>query len=215
MLLLPPSSEPEDHAGTRTAPRTGRYLLLMSAVVLLAIFGGRRILDVPPALLPLQQSLAPLQYDAYATGVTSVLYNADGQIEYTLDASEQVHYLDNTTQLQSPLVRLYRSSGVLWNIVASSGRIHAAENGDAIQRLDLQDGVELFQIDEFGRRMSLTTEFLSVFPDTQSMSTDREVTMNTDSLQQTATGMRADLQQDQLTFLGQVRGRYEVPSSQP
>jgi LPS export ABC transporter protein LptC len=126
-----------------------------------------------------------------------------------------VHYLDNTTQLQSPLVRLYRSSGVLWNIVASSGRIHAAENGDAIQRLDLQDGVELFQIDEFGRRMSLTTEFLSVFPDTQSMSTDREVTMNTDSLQQTATGMRADLQQDQLTFLGQVRGRYEVPSSQP
>jgi LPS export ABC transporter protein LptC len=113
------------------------------------------------------------------------------------------------------LVRLYRSSGVLWNIVASSGRIHAAENGDAIQRLDLQDGVELFQIDEFGRRMSLTTEFLSVFPDTQSMSTDREVTMNTDSLQQTATGMRADLQQDQLTFLGQVRGRYEVPSSQP
>jgi lipopolysaccharide export system protein LptC len=159
--------------------------------------------------------LAPLQYDAYATGVTSVLYNADGQIEYTLDASEQVHYLDNTTQLQSPLVRLYRSSGVLWNIVASSGRIHAAENGDAIQRLDLQDGVELFQIDEFGRRMSLTTEFLSVFLDTQSMSTDREVTMNTDSLQQTATGMRADLQQDQLTFLGQVRGRYEVPSSQP
>ena len=215
MLLLPPTSEPQDHAGSRTAPRTGRFLLLMSAVVLLAIFGGRRILDVPPALLPPLQSLAPLQYDAYATGVTSVLYNADGQIEYTLDASEQVHYLDNTTQLQSPLVRLYRSSGVLWNIVASSGRIHAAENGDAIQRLDLQDGVELFQIDEFGRRMSLTTEFLSVFPDTQSMSTDREVTMNTDSLQQTATGMRADLQQDQLTFLGQVRGRYEVPSSQP
>jgi lipopolysaccharide export system protein LptC len=72
------------------------------------------------------------------------LYNASGQIEYTLDAAEQVHYLDNTTLLQSPFVRLYRTSGVLWNIVASSGRIHAAENGDAIQRLDLQDGVELF-----------------------------------------------------------------------
>ena len=215
MLLLPPTSEPQGTAGTQSAPRTGRFLLLMSAVVLLAIFGGRRLLDVPPALLPEQQSLEPLLYDAYATGVTSVLYSSDGQIEYTLDASEQVHYLDNTTQLQSPFVRLYRTSGVLWNIVASSGRIHAAENGDAIQRLDLQDGVELFQIDELGRRMSLTTEFLSVFPDTQSMSTDREVTMNTDSLLQTATGMRADLRQDQLTFLGQVRGRYEVPSSQP
>ena len=215
MLLLPPTSEPQDHARSGMRQRSGRWLLLVSAIVLVAIFGGRRILDVPPALLPAQQPLAPLQYDAYATGVTSVLYTPSGQIEYTLDAAEQVHYLDNTTLLQSPFVRLYRTSGVLWNIVASSGRIHAAENGDAIQRLDLQDGVELFQIDELGRRMSLTTEFLSVFPDTQSMSTDREVTMNTDSLLQTATGMRADLRQDQLTFLGQVRGRYEVPSSQP
>lgn len=215
MLLLPPTSEPADVGRTRTSQRSGRLLLLISAIVLIAIFGGRRILEVPPALLPAPQTLAPLQYDAYASGVTSVLYNATGQIEYTLDAAEQVHFLDNTTTLQAPFVRLYQSSGALWNIVASSGRIHAAENGDAIQRLDLEDGVELFQIDEFGRRMSLTTQFLSVFPDTQSMNTDREVTMITDSLLQTAIGMRADLQKDQLTFLGQVRGRYEVPSSQP
>jgi len=212
---LPPTSEPRDSARTGVRQRSGRLLLLVSAIVLVAIFGGRRLLEVPPALLPATQTLAALQYDAYATGVTSVLYNATGRIEYTLDAARQVHYLDNTTELQAPLVRLYQPSGALWNIVASSGRIHAAENTDAIQRLDLQQSVELFQIDELGRRMSLTTEFLSVFPDTQSMSTDREVTMVTDSLQQTATGMRADLQQDQLTFLGQVRGRYEVPSSQP
>jgi LPS export ABC transporter protein LptC len=215
MLLSPPTSESPDTTRKGAPQRSGRLLLLISAIVMITIFGGRRILEVPPALLPTGQSLTPLQYDAYATGVTSILYNAAGRIEYTLDAAQQVHYLDNTTELQSPLVRLYQPSGALWNIIASSGRIHAAENGDAIQRLDLQNGVELFQIDELGRRMSLTTELLSVFPDTQSMSTDREVTMITDSLQQTATGMRADLQQDQLTFLGQVRGRYEVPSSQP
>jgi len=215
MLLLPPTSEPRDIARTGARQRSGRLLLLISAIVLITIFAGRRVLEVPPALLPSGQTLTPLLYDAYATGVTSVLYSATGQVEYTLDAAQQVHYLDNTTELQSPFVRLYQPSGALWNIVASSGRIHAAENGDAIQRLDLQNGVDLFQIDELGRRMSLTTEFLSVFPDTQSMSTDREVTMIADSLQQTATGMRADLQQDQLTFLGQVRGRYDVPSSQP
>lgn len=215
MLLLPPTSDASDASRGGRRQRSGGMLLLISALVLLVIFGGRRLLDVPPALLPAAPPLATLTYDAYATGVTSVLYNATGQIEYTLDADSQVHYLDNTTELQTPYVRLYQASGALWNIVASSGRIHAAENGDDIERLDLQEGVELFQIDALGRRMSLNTEFLSVFPDTQSMSTDREVTMTTDSLLQTALGMRADLEQDQLTFLGQVRGRYEVPSSEP
>lgn len=215
MLLSPPTSEHHDAKPTRTSQRVGKLLLLISAIALLAIFGGRRLLEVQPALLSATEQAGSLQYDAYATGVTSVLFNASGQIEYTLDAAEQVHYLDNTTELQNPYVRLYQPSGSLWNIVASSGRIHAAENGDAIERLDLQNSVELFQIDELGRRMSLETDFLSVFPATESMSTDREVTMITDSLRQSAVGMRADLLQDQLTFLGQVRGRYEVQSDEP
>jgi LPS export ABC transporter protein LptC len=190
-------------------------LLVLSAVVLLLIFGGRRLLEVPPALLPEPQLLQPLEYDAYAIGVTSVLYNAQGRVEYTLDAARQTHYLDNTTVLETPFVRLHQASGALWNIMAGSGRIHAVEGGDAIERLDLQTGVEVFQIDQLGQRMQLNTEFLSVYPQTQTMSTELAVTMVTDSLQQDAVGMRADLQQDQLTFLGQVRGRYEVPTSQP
>lgn len=215
MLLLPPTSESATPARGGLRQRSGRLLLVLSAIALLLIFGGRRLLEVPPVLLPEPQPLLPLAYDAWATGVTSVLYNAQGGVEYTLDAAEQIHYLDNTTVLETPFVRLYQASGALWNIMASSGRIHAAEGGDTIERLDLQTSVEVYQIDELGRRMSLSTEFLSVFPQTQTMSTDLAVTMVTDTLQQSATGMRADLQQDQLTFLGQVRGRYEVPSSQP
>jgi LPS export ABC transporter protein LptC len=215
MLLLPPTSEATSATRGSLRQRSGRLLLAVSAVVLLLIFGGRSLLDVPPALLPEPQPLLPLEYDAYATGVTSVLYSAEGRVEYTLDAAEQTHYLDNTTVLESPFVRLNQASGALWNIMASSGRIHAVEGGDAIERLDLQSSVEVYQIDKLGRRTNLSTEFLSVFPQTQTMSTDLAVTMVTDTLQQSATGMRADLQQDQLTFLGQVRGRYEVPSSQP
>jgi LPS export ABC transporter protein LptC len=215
MLLLPPTSESGGTARGGLRQRSGRLLLALSAIALLLIFGGRRLLEVPSVLLPEPQPLLALAYDAYATGVTSVLYNAQGRIEYTLDAAEQIHYLDNTTVLESPFVRLYQETGALWNIMASSGRIHAAEGGDTIERLDLQTNVEVYQIDELGRRMSLSTEFLSVFPQTQTMSTDLAVSMVTDTLQQSATGMRADLRQDQLTFLGQVRGRYEVPSSQP
>ncbi len=215
MLLLPPTSEATAPVRGGLRQRSGRLLLVLSAVVLLLIFGGRRLLEVPPALLPEPQPLQPLEYDAYAIGVTSVLYNAQGRVEYTLDAAQQTHYLDNTTVLETPFVRLHQASGALWNIMAGSGRIHAVEGGDAIERLDLQTGVEVFQIDQLGQRMQLNTEFLSVFPQTQTMSTDLAVTMVTVSLQQDAVGMLADLQQDQLTFLGQVRGRYEVPSSQP
>jgi LPS export ABC transporter protein LptC len=215
MLLLPPTSESRGAARGGLRQRSGRLLLILSAIALLLIFGGRRLLEVPPALLPEPQRLLPLAYDAYASGVTSVLYNAQGRIKYTLDAAEQIHYLDNTTVLESPFMRLYQETGALWNIMASSGKIFADEGGDAIDRLDLQTNVEVYQIDELGGRMSLSTEFLSVFPQAQTMSTDLAVSMVTDTLQQSATGMRADLQQDQLTFLGQVRGRYEVPSSQP
>jgi LPS export ABC transporter protein LptC len=112
-------------------------------------------------------------------------------------------------------VRFYQGSGARWNIIARSGKILAAQEDGRIDQLDLSDEVELFQIDELGNRITLSTSFLSLFPNSETMSTDREVTMTTNNLRQTAIGMTADLQQDTLTFLSQVKGRYEVQTSQP
>lgn len=194
---------------------TGWRLWALLVLLVLAIYSGRYILSSAPTIVETAERGAEITYDAYSAGITSVLYNAEGRIDYTLEASEQTHYLDNTTILSNPYVRLYQDSGERWNIAARSGRIHGAADTDNIERLDLSDEVELFQVNAAGERMTLTTGFISLFPGTETMNTDREVTMTTNALRQTAIGMHVDLRQDKLTFRSQVRGRYEVPSSQP
>lgn len=151
----------------------------------------------------------PITFDAYAKGVTSILYDAQGEIEYTLETTEQTHFLDNTTELTDPFVRLYKDSDVRWNIIARSGRILEASEGDEIERLDLSNTVELFQIDDFGNRMALATEFISIFPGQETMSTKYPVALNSSGLHQDAVGMRVDFNQDTMIFLSQVKGRYE------
>jgi len=195
---------------------SGPRFWICSLAILVALYAGRGLLlDQRSQSTQREETNAAITYDAYSNGVTTVLYDIDGNIEYTLEAEEQIHYLDSTTQLKNPYIRLYQGSGAHWNIVARSGRILAAEQSDRIDQLDLSDEVELFQNDDTGNTMTLSTSFLSVFPNTETMQTDREVLMTTNTLRQTAVGMHADLQQDTLTFLTQVKGRYEVESSQP
>lgn len=196
---------------------SGPRFWIGSLAILVALYAGRGLLEGrrSESAQAAQETSAAITYDAYSNGVTTVLYDIDGKIEYTLEAAEQIHYLDNTTHLTNPYVRLYQGSGVRWNIVARSGRILAAEQSDRIERLDLSDEVELFQNDDAGNTMTLATSFLSLFPNTETMQTDREVLMTTNTLRQTAIGMHADLQQDTLTFLTQVKGRYEVQSNLP
>lgn len=196
---------------------SGPRFWIGSVIIILAFFAGRSLLEQRSnrALSEETQSNTAILFDAYSNGVTSVLYDPQGNIEYTLEASNQVHFLDNTTALRDPFVRFYQGSGARWNIIARSGKILAAQEDGRIDQLDLSDEVELFQIDELGNRITLSTSFLSLFPNSETMSTDREVTMTTNNLRQTAIGMTADLQQDTLTFLSQVKGRYEVQTSQP
>ena len=194
---------------------TGWLLWALLGLLAVVIYSGRYLLSSDSVTSEIAGPSAEINYDAYSVGITSVLYNSAGRIDYTLEAGEQTHYLDSTTVLNDPYVRLYQDSGERWNIAARSGRILVADDSDNIERLDLSDAVELFQISATGERMTLSTEFVSLFPGTETMDTDREVTMTTNTLRQTAIGMHLDLRQDKLTFRSQVRGRYEVPSSQP
>ncbi len=220
MTPSPPISEPNAASEVSKiidlkALLSGLRFWVVSALIILAFFAGRSALEqrANHALTDTAQTTTAITFDAYSNGVTSVLYDPLGNIEYTLEASRQVHFLDNTTQLSDPYVRLYQESGALWNIIARSGKILAADEDGRIDQLDLSDDVELFQIDELGNRMTLTTSFMSLFPESETMNTDREVTMITNTLHQTAVGMRADLKQDTMTFLSQVKGRYEVQSN--
>lgn len=181
------------------------------AAALVVIYSALGLLrgDAPASSLAERPEV---NYDAWSSGITSVLYDVDGNIEYTLEAERQVHYLDDSTELVSPNMRLQQDTGANWNITARSGRIHGAAQGGRIERLDLSDQVTVEQVTISGEQMTLNTSFLSIYPDSETMDTDQEVTLTTDSLLQTAIGMRGNLNQDTLTFLSQVRGRYETPA---
>lgn len=210
--LSPPSSE-VINTTERGQLFMNKRLWLIVVVLFIAGFAVRTSVTKPAASSSAPDTDVEITYDGYSKEISSVLYNPDGTIDYTLTATDQTHFLDNSTFLANPFVRLYQDAGPRWNIVARSGRILGAAESDDIERLDLSDAVELYQIDETGNRMMLVTEFVSIYPRTKTMNTDQEVTMTTNTLTQTALGMRADLTQDRLTFLSQVRGRYEAPSN--
>lgn len=162
-----------------------------------------------------QMQRADISYDAWSTGITSVLYDAAGEVEYTLTADRQVHYLNDTTELVNPSLQLLQDNGSNWHITARSGRIHGSAQGGRIEQLDLSDQVVINQTAAGGEEMRLNTTSLSIYPTSETMDTDQEVTLTSNSLRQTAVGMRGDLNQDTLTFLSQVRGIHDNPAPQP
>lgn len=196
----------------------------VSALILLLFL---LVLYAPALLRPATQAPSQatpsdtLDFDSYASGINTILFRADGSIEYTLQAEEQVHYMNGITLLRSPLIQLYQNNGEHWNIVASSGRIQPSNNteqGSAntenegefnIETIDLIDNVQVFQLDKTGNRMQMSTSFLSVDPTTEILTTDATVRLQGGGIDQTAQGLFADLTQNIIRFNAQVRGLYD------
>jgi len=110
-----------------------------------------------------------------------------------------------------PYIRLFQQDESRWNIMADSGRISALSNGSntASRIIELLGGVEVYSLDKYGNRTVLTTEFLSLNPVLETLETDQFVTLVTTNLQQTSTGMFADLTIDKIVFHHDNRGSYE------
>ncbi|MEX0618787.1 MAG: LPS export ABC transporter periplasmic protein LptC [Pseudohongiellaceae bacterium] len=154
-------------------------------------------------------------YDIYSEGINTVHYNEQGDIEYTLSATRQIHYLTDITEFTAPLVQLYQEQDSRWNIVANSGRISAARtNGmpSNDQEINLIGNVRIYGIDQHGRRTVLETEQLAVNPDRKTVMTDLPVFMVSGPFSQTATGMFANLADNEISFQNDVRGRYATTS---
>lgn len=192
------------------------YLLIVPCLLLLLVLDR-------PSLLPQSnqgtdmQDRTEVDFDSWSTGINSILFDATGQIEYTLQADRQVHFLNDMTELDKPFIRLYQPTGESWNILASSGRILPEQEDREltgtetnIARIELIDDVELYQTDDFGNRTVLRTAYLSVDPGLETLTTDLPVHLSSRFIEQTAVGMHADLIQNTVTFSSQVRGIYDA-----
>jgi LPS export ABC transporter protein LptC len=163
--------------------------------------------DAPPQDQPVAENL-----EAYAEGINTILFDANGLVDYTLQADRQLHYRDQVTVLEAPFIRMFREGESRWNIVSDSGRISpATDSGNSIENIELTGNVELYLMDEAGSRTVLSMNRLSIDPNLETLNTEDQVVMVSDNLKQTADGMFASLTEEIITFKRNVNGRYSPP----
>jgi len=188
-------------------------LLLVPGFIAIALFVGINTLDTLSNETDIPATTSSLNFNAYSEGINTILYDADGNIDYTLQAERQVHYNDDTTELEKPFIRLFQGGDSRWNIIANTGKISAVEaTADAtVDNIELLGDVQVYSLDELGNRTLMSTEFLTLNPETEVLETDQPVSVVTSALQQSSIGMVAKLRTDEITFLREFRGRYEQP----
>jgi LPS export ABC transporter protein LptC len=185
-------------------------LIIVPGIIAIALFVGINSFDTLSNKAEAPSTASSLDFNAYSEGINTILYDVEGNINYTLQAERQVHYNDDSTELEKPFIRLFQDGDSRWNIVANSGRISAAETtgGAAVDRIDLLGDVQVYSLDEFGNRTLMSSESLTLNPESKILETDQPVTLVTSALQQSSIGMIAKLRSDEITLLGETRGRY-------
>ena len=204
LQLLAPNSKRE-----HIMQRIG--LIIVPGLIATALFVGINSLDTLRNEADVPITSSSLDFSAYSEGLNTILYDSQGNINYTLQAKRQVHYNNDSTELEKPFIRLYQDGDSRWNIAAKLGRISAAETTDdgVLEKIELLGDVQVYSLDKFGNKTLMSTEFLTLNPKSEILETDQPVSVVTSAFQLSSIGMIAKLRTDEITFLRQIRGRYE------
>ena len=184
-------------------------LIIVPGIIAITLFVGINSFDTLSN--EVDARITNLDFNAYSEGINTILYDTEGNINYTLQAERQVHYNDDSTELEKPFIRVHQKRDSRWSIVANSGRILASKTttDGAFKRIELNGDVQVYSLDEFGNRTVMSTEFLTLNTKLEILETDQQVSIITSALQQSSIGMVAKLRTDEINFLREVRGRYD------
>ena len=186
-------------------------LIIVPGVIAIALFVGINTFDTLRNETDAPVTSSSPDFSAYSEGINTILYDSQGNINYTLQAERQVHYNDDSTELEKPFIRLYQDGDSRWNIVANSGRISAAKTtaDGTLEKIELLGDVQVYSLDKFGNKIMMSSEFLTLNPESEILETDQPVSVVTSALQLSSIGMIAKLRTDEITFLREIRGQYE------
>lgn len=186
-------------------------LIIVSGIIAIALFVGINSFDTLSNEADAPITNSSLDFNAYSEGINTILYDTQGNINYTLQAERQVHYNDDSTEFEKPFIRLYQDGDSRWSIAANSGRIPAVEmTADGVlEKIELLGDVQVYSLDDFGNRTLMSTEFLTLNTQAEILETDQPVSVVTSALQLSSIGMIAKLRTNEITFLREIRGRYE------
>lgn len=177
--------------------------LLMMIVVGLATW--TTLLSYPPQNPTKVTSPLP---DAFMEDVTALIMDKQGKPSMKIITPKMIHFADNdTTQLASPQLTLYRKSPKPWYVTANY-----AQATQGIENVHFWDNVEIHHAaDGMNPATLIKTSTLMVHPNKKTAETDEVVTLIQPNLVVKATGMKADMNSGDIKLLSQARGEY-VPS---
>lgn len=147
--------------------------------------------------------------DAIAEYVSATIFNKDGKVSLKVNAPKCMHYKENdSTNIFSPKIIVYRDSPQPWSIISDYAKaIHGMD------QLNFWDHVVVHHLaDSENPTTSLLTDFMTVYPDKKIAETDQLVTIIQPDSKIKAIGMLANLADNTIKFLSDVRGQY-APSA--
>ena len=153
------------------------------------------------------------EIEAYSEGINSILYNENGSISYTLRADNQILYKDGDTRIEKPMIRLFQDSIPRWNIIANEGQVLLVlpKKSSELEKknLTLSGNVEIQGLDKFGNKIIISTELLEIDPVNEILKTDRRVNYESSNIHHSSVGMFANLSENRISFVKDIRGFYE------
>lgn len=166
-------------------------------------------LDEEPAEPRARRSLTP---DYYMVNFERTTMGVDGAPHNVLRADYMQHFPDDdSTELENPSMEVYNADGPPWYIKAERGWVGADQ-----EVVLLFGPVRVWRNNSLGdRELEVITTDLRILPDSQYAETDQPTTIISRTSVTHAIGMRADLGDQKLELLSEVRSRYEYRPDLP
>lgn len=187
-------------------PRQSSLIAVVATVALLWLwYGGDTETGDPGAPDDTAEDAPP---ESWSRALRTTQYTPAGNVDYILEASEQIQESADLMRITTPVLRLFDDSTKRWQVTAVSGTIHGGEGSEEERQLDLADDVRVDYTDDRDRSLLMTTERMTVYPDDEVLYSNVAVQVQGTGFEQSSSGMRAALQEERLTFFGRVQGRF-------
>lgn len=182
-----------------------RYWLLLPLLILVVIAVDR--IEAPPVIETEETiDMRQTQSDYYMAEFKTRKFRIDGSIEYTVQGETLAHYPDNDrSEIIAPRIELNRP-GATWDISSLKGRFDT--NPDLFT---LQGEVVMHRRRSKNDPITITTDQLTVATESNQVSTDADIKIESAHWALKATGMTSAIDDGTLTLLSSVSARYEVP----
>lgn len=178
------------------------------APLLVAIIAGLSVwlFQDQPDKGPTVTTLTKSAPDSFMENFTTQALDANGQLQYQLQAAHMAHYADdNHSDFRQPQFTAYRPDGQRWKVVAESGQAL-----DGSQQIMLNGTVTLTRQanDSAPINLEIRTRDVKIRPADDYAETEQHTTIIRNEGTLETTGLQVHFREGQVQLLSQVRGIY-------